>query len=111
MEIVKDTQEKKLPKVVGISGKPDSVPQITWQDFFAFKQSVSQMLDFLTEAEQHELEKGNLKYFTEDDLEEKKTTDKNGKEITYKDLKDSFWAVKPKSLIITPDQLTITPQM
>ena len=108
MEQTQEQPKTEQPKVVGISGKPETSPQITWQDFFAFKQSVSQMLDFLTVIEQYELEKGNLKYFLETDLEEKKTTDKEGKEVVYKDLRADFWAVKPKSLIITPEQLTIT---
>ena len=32
----------------------------------------------------------------------------NAQKIEKKDLKVDFWATKPKSLIITPDQLTIT---
>lgn len=118
MEETNNLQEK-LPNPIGVSGKPNIFPQITWQDFFALKQNLSNLLDFMILTEQKEIEKGNLKYFFETDLEEKKAFDKDGNPIkdekgeqkTYKDLKDSFWDVRPKSLIITPDQMKITPEV
>ena len=118
MEETNNLQEK-LPNPIGVSGKPNIFPQITWQDFFALKQNLSNLLDFMILTEQKEIEKGNLKYFFETDLEEKKAFDKDGNPIkdekgeqkTYKDLRDDFWQEKPKSLIITPDQMKITPEV
>jgi len=109
-------QEQQIP--VGISGKPDTYPQINWRDFFNLKQTVSQILDFLIVIEQKEMEKGNAKFFFESDLVEKEALDKDGtplknekgEVIKYRDLKEDFWETPKKSLIITSDQFKITPE-
>lgn len=112
-------QEKAPPMPVGISGNPKTNAQLNWREFHELKMSISNMLDFLIHVEQRELEQGNLKYFFEEDLVEKQAFDKEGnpvknekgEHVTYKDLRDDFWQEKPKSLIITPDQMKITPEV
>lgn len=107
--------EQNTNPFVGVSAKPNTTPLISWEDFFNFKKYIAQLHDFLTLIENQEMEKGNLKYFKEEDLEEKKAFDKEGKpvknekgeQITYKDLKDSFWEV-PKPPLIVPSTQIIT---
>lgn len=116
---MEENKQEKIPMPVGISGNPKTQAKLNWQEFHQLKMSVSNMLDFLIHVEQRELEQGNLKYFFEEDLVEKKAFDKDGnpvkneqgEQVTYKDLRDDFWQEKPKSLIITPDQMKITPEV
>lgn len=86
-------QQPKQP--IGLSGKPNTFPQITWQQFFQLKHAISQVLDFLINVEQQEMLKGNVKPFYESDVIEKETMDKGGKLVKYHDLKSEFWEEKP----------------
>ncbi len=82
-------QEEKAP--LGVTGKPETFPNIHWNQFYTLKGMISQMYDFFVMVEQQELQKGNAKYFFEEDLIEEEVENEKGEKVKTKNLRKDFW--------------------